>query len=175
MIFKKATQYDIEAVSTLYGDVCDYLSSHINYPGWQKDIYPAKADAQSSFDEGTLYICRGNNGNAIIGSVVLKHAPGNCYSGEHWLTPDDYEKIYVIHTLAVHPDYNHLGVGKYMMNAIEEMAKKEHCISIRLDVVKGNVPAEKLYQKCGYQYITTKSLGYEDIGLPWFNLYEKPL
>ena len=54
MIFKKATQDDIEAVSTLYEAVCDYLSSHINYPGWQKGIYPAKADAQSSFDEGTF-------------------------------------------------------------------------------------------------------------------------
>lgn len=175
MIFEKAIQDDIDAVGILYCTVCDYLSTHINYPGWYKHIYPTKADAQSSLDEGTLYVCKGNDKNTIVGSVVLKHAPGNHYSGEHWLTPDDYEKIYVIHTLAVHPNYNHLGIGKYMMDAIEGMAKSEHCISIRLDVVKGNIPAEKLYQKCGYHYITTKNLGYEDIGLPWFNLYEKTL
>lgn len=175
MIFEKATQDDINAVGVLYNIVCDHLSTHINYPGWQKDIYPTKADAQSSLDDGTLYVCKGNDNKTIVGSVILKHSPGNHYSREPWLTPDDYEKIYVIHTLAVHPAYNHLGIGKYMMDAIENMAKKEHCISIRLDVVKGNIPAEKLYQKCGYRYITTKSLGYEDIGLPWFNLYEKPL
>lgn len=53
--------------------------------------------------------------------------------------------------------------------------KAEGAISIRLDVVKGNTPAEKLYQKNGYQFIGTVSLGHEKFGLPWFNLYEKIL
>jgi hypothetical protein len=53
--------------------------------------------------------------------------------------------------------------------------KKENCLSIRLDVVKGNIPAEKLYLKCGFQYIDTVSLGYEEFGLPWYDLYEKKL
>lgn len=55
----------------------------------------------------------------------------------------------------------------------EREAQKEQCVSIRLDVVKGNIPAERLYQKCGYQFVGTVSLGYEAYGLPWYNLYEK--
>lgn len=49
------------------------------------------------------------------------------------------------------------------------------CIALRLDVVKGNIPASRLYQKCGFQYIDTVSLGYEAYGFPWYELYEKPL
>ena len=57
----------------------------------------------------------------------------------------------------------------------ERAARREQCISIRLDVVKDNIPAERLYQKCGYQLVGTVSLGYEAYGLPWFHLYEKIL
>ncbi len=48
----------------------------------------------------------------------------------------------------------------------ERVSREERCVSIRLDVVKDNIPAERLYQKCGYQLIGTVSLGYEAYGLP---------
>ena len=57
----------------------------------------------------------------------------------------------------------------------ERVSREERCVSIRLDVVKDNIPAERLYQKCGYQLAGTVSLGYEAYGLPWFHLYEKIL
>lgn len=57
----------------------------------------------------------------------------------------------------------------------EQVAREEQCISIRLDVAKENIPAERLYQKCGYQPAGTVSLGYEAYGIPWFDLYEKLL
>ena len=57
----------------------------------------------------------------------------------------------------------------------EQMARKEGCVSIRLDVVKENIPAEKLYQGCGFEFIGTVSLGYEEYGIPWHHLYEKVL
>lgn len=68
-----------------------------------------------------------------------------------------------------------MGVGTEMLMFIERLAREEQCISIRLDVVKDNIPAESLYRRCGYQLIGTVSLGYEAYGLPWYNLYEKIL
>lgn len=47
--------------------------------------------------------------------------------------------------------------------------------AIRLDVYDGNVPAIKLYEKCGYKYIGTVDLGLGNYGLDWFKLYEKLL
>lgn len=57
----------------------------------------------------------------------------------------------------------------------EEKARAEGCLSLRLDAVQGNEPAERLYRRCGYQYVGAASLGYEAYGLPWFELYEKML
>ena len=47
--------------------------------------------------------------------------------------------------------------------------------SIRLDVYEGNIPAIKLYEKCGFKYIDTVDLGLGNYGLNWFRLYEKML
>ena len=173
MKFVKADFTDIEEISKLYDDVCDYLCTHENYPGWKKGVYPTKDDAESGIKEGTLYIAKENQ--KIVGTVILRHKPEAGYKNVAWASESNYEKIYVIYTLAVHPNSIRLGIGKKLLNYAEEIARKEGCISLRLDVAKGNIPAENLYKKCGYQYVGTTSLGYEAYGLPWFNLYEKVL
>ena len=47
--------------------------------------------------------------------------------------------------------------------------------AIRLDVYEQNTPAIRLYEKNGFQYITTVDLGLGDYGLHKFHLYEKIL
>ena len=171
--FVKADITDIEEISKLYDDVCDYLCEHENYPGWKKGIYPTKDDANEGTKESSLYIVKDKN--KIVGSVILRHKPEEGYKNVDWVLESNYDKIYVIYTLAVHPNYMRLGIGKKLLDFAEEIAREEGCISLRLDVVKGNIPAESLYQKCGYKYVGTTSLGYENYGLPWYNLYEKIL
>ena len=57
MKFVKADFTDIEEISKLYDDVCDYLCTHENYPGWKKGVYPTKDDAESNglLKHGTYY------------------------------------------------------------------------------------------------------------------------
>lgn len=111
----------------------------------------------------------------LVGTVILNHEPEEGYRNGKWLTEDDYRHIHVVHTLAVHPDFLKYGIATELLVFAEQVAREEQCISIRLDVVKGNIPADQLYQKCGYQLIGTVSLGYEEYGRPWYNLYEKIL
>lgn len=56
-----------------------------------------------------------------------------------------------------------------------QYGKERGIKALRLDVYENNIPAIRLYEKCGYQYIDTVSLGLEDCGLDWFRLYEKRL
>ena len=44
-----------------------------------------------------------------------------------------------------------------------------------LDVLEGNLPAKKLYESVGFQYIERMELFYEDTGLAGFWLYELEL
>lgn len=173
MDIRKAAQADIDCVEKLYEDICDYLETLRNYPGWKKGIYPARFDAEKGLMENTLYVARIQE--RIAGTLILNHKPEEGYQKGKWLTKDDYRYIYVIHTLAVHPDFLKCGLGTELLAFAEQAARKEGCVSIRLDVVKGNVPAERLYQACGYRLAGTVSLGNERYGLPWYHLYEKVL
>lgn len=169
----KANITDLEEISGLYDAVCDHLSAHENYPGWKKGIYPAAEDAEAGIKEGALYIAKDQG--RIVGTVILRHQPESGYQNAKWALESDYDRIYVVYTLAVHPDFTGMGIGKKLLDFAEQLAREEECIALRLDVVKGNLPAEKLYQKCGYRYVDTVSLGYEAYGLPWYDLYEKVL
>lgn len=152
---RKAVEADIDDIEKLYDDICDYLAAHKNYPGWKKGIYPVRRDAEKGFMANGLYLAQTRE--KIIGTIILKHEPENGYQSAKWLTKNDYRYIYVVYTLAVHPDYQMYGVGTQLLMFAEHVAREEQCVSIRLDVVKDNIPAERLYQKCGYQFIGTVS------------------
>lgn len=170
---RKAMETDLKDIGKLYEDICGYLEAHRNYPGWRKGIYPTRLDAENGLKANALYIAR--TGDKTAGSIILKHEPEEGYRDGKWLIEDDYEHIYVVYTLAVHPHFLKCGIGTELLMFAEQVAREEQCVSIRLDVVKDNVPAERLYRKCGYQLTGTVSLGYEAYGLPWYNLYEKLL
>ncbi|MDE6412833.1 MAG: GNAT family N-acetyltransferase, partial [Eubacterium sp.] len=63
-------------------------------------------------------------------------------------------------------------LGKQMMNKLFEISKERKNSKIMLDVVKGNLPAERLYQKMGFDYIGEKTEYIERVGNVDFNIYE---
>ncbi|MDE6751397.1 MAG: GNAT family N-acetyltransferase, partial [Eubacterium sp.] len=81
----------------------------------------------------------------------------------------DYSSL---HLFAVHSDFRNQNLGRMMMNKLFEIAKERSNSKIILDVVKGNLPAEKLYQKMGFKYIGEKTEFIERIGKVDFNIYE---
>ena len=53
-----------------------------------------------------------------------------------------------------------------------ETAEKEQAKTIRLDVLEGNLPAEKAYLKMGFQYCGTVKMFYPDTGLADYRLFD---
>lgn len=66
-----------------------------------------------------------------------------------------YSKIFVIHTLVVHPDFLKAGVGKKLISLPVSWENELHMKAIRLDAYENNIPAIKLYEKFGFDYIDT--------------------
>lgn len=167
---RKASNYDVDELEQLYDSLNDYLESTINYPGWIKGIYPTRKEAVNGINEGCLYVAI-YNGN-IAGSVILRHESEPAYLEAKWQSELSYEKVYVIYTFVVHPSYLGQGVGQEIIHFIIEHSIKSGVKSIRLDVYEKNLPAIKLYEKCGFNYVGTVDLGLEYYGLKWFKLYE---
>jgi ribosomal protein S18 acetylase RimI-like enzyme len=173
MIFDLGKEKDIDELEQLYNDLNDHLAKGVNYPGWKKHIYPVRQNAIDGVKQGTLFVLKHNG--KILGSVILNHEPVPAYYKVKWQYEFDYSDVFVIHTFAVHPKFLKCGVGKALMDFSIEQGIKGQAKSIRLDVYESNIPAIKLYEKCGFKYIDTVDLGLGNYGLNWFKLYEKLL
>lgn len=172
-IIEKGTYADIDAIEQLYNELNDVLENGVNYAGWIKGVYPAREDAVEGIDSGELFVVR--NDNIIAGTVILNHKSEEGYKDVKWLNDCDDNNIFVIHTLAVHPAFFKMGIGRQLLDFAESFGRQNNIKSIRLDVYEKNLPAINLYKSSGYQYIATVDLGLGSRGLDWFQLYEKRL
>lgn len=67
---------------------------------------------------------------------------------------------------------SHINYPGWVMEYIIDLAEKESMKASRLDVYEKNIPAIRLYEKHGFQYIDTVDLGYSQYGLDRFRLYQ---
>ena len=170
---RKGTLQDVDELEKLYYDVTDYLDRHTNYPGWKKGIYPDRDTAAEGIGEDSLFIVCADS--RIVGTVILRHHQEEAYRLADWHRDLEDHDVLVIHTLAVHPEYLHKGIGRYLIDFIVSYAQQMKVKAVRLDVYEENTPAMGLYESCGFQYIDTVDLGLGEYGLKWFKLYQRLL
>ena len=168
---RKGIKSDADDLEILYDTINDHMEKGINYCGWKKGVYPTRNDAIRGIEEGNLYVAIKED--VIVGSMILRHKPEEAYLSVRWKKDLSYDKVLVVYTFTVHPRYFNQGIGFKLLKYAEELGIEEGTESLRLDVYTENVPAIHLYEKCGFEYIDTVSLGLEESGLDWFKLYEK--
>jgi len=171
--FRLGIEEDIEILAQLYDELIDRLMAAINYPGWKKGVYPIRENAEEGVKDGCLYVAVCNN--KVAGSIILRNNPEPAYLAVKWQADLDYSLVFAVHTFVVHPDYWGNGVGSAMLDFAVELGIRKNIKSLRLDVYEKNLPAIRLYEKCGFHYIDTVDMGLKKYGLNWFKLYEKLL
>jgi len=68
------------------------------------------------------------------------------------------------------------GVGKALLEHAAVLGKKQGVKAIRMDTYEENLPAVRLYEKCGFKYMGMVDLGLEEIyGLKWYKVFERVL
>ena len=170
MVISKAARDEYESVRFFYHSMTDALEGTKYHPKWQKDIYPAQEDLQDAIDKGELYI--GRVGERIAAAMVLNQQYNPEYEDIVWTMPLDRSEFMVIHMLGVHSDFAGRGLAKEMVRFAIETARAAGMKAIRLDVLKGNTAAERLYTGMGFRYLHTLKMFYEDTGWTDFELYE---
>lgn len=61
------------------------------------------------------------------------------------------KKLINLHDFAVVPEYRGKGIGKAILEHLEEIARKMDCCKLTLEVLEGNKKAMKLYQDFGFE------------------------
>ena len=160
MIIVKAEPDQFQAVREFYFDVIDGIGDSGDSVGWKKDIYPAPDFLKESICNSELFIVEEDG--IIIGSMVLNHLYNDEYRKIHWPTQANDSEVMVIHALGVRPTHREKGCAKQMVQFAINYAIDKQQKAIRIDVLKGNLAAKRLYSGMGFRYIQTLQMYYED-------------
>lgn len=146
-----AAKEEIGAVGALYDRVLEYFETHENYcyPNWRKGYYPTFDTAQAAFEEGNLYVLKIDG--IIAGTVIIDSGQHPEYKKIPWSMEVPDSQVMIIKTLAVDPRYRNQGIGEKLVKFCVERCRLTGAKTIRMDTHYANIPARRLYVKCGFR------------------------
>ena len=144
-MIRRSTKEDIAAVADTYRELLLYEKEHGSHSNWVLDVYPTKAVAEKSHEEGTLYVLEEDG--EISASMILNHYQSEGYKRIPWKYPAAPEEVLVLHTLCIPPLKAGKGIGKKMVTYALKRARELGCKVMRLDTHFDNEPAAGLYKK----------------------------
>lgn len=166
---RKAKIEESEAILKFYQNMIDSIKGTEFKPKWGED-YPNLEFIESSIKKQELYIY--TKEKAIIACVVLNNRFDPEYENIDWMIDAEPQEIVIIHAFAVTSDFAGKGIGKEIFNKVKDNALKDNQKTIRLDIINGNVGAQKVFEKFGFEYIDTVEIFHDIVGLEKFHLYE---
>lgn len=170
LTIRKASKQDYPNIRTFYYEVTDALEHSEYSPGWKRDIYPAQDFLLESIEKQELFV--GEVDSKIVSAMVVNHEYNDGYREVRWSVEAEDAELLVIHALGVHADFAGQGIAKQMVKSVIGSAKENGIKTIRLDVLEGNLSAEKAYTKIGFKYLDTIQMFYEDTGWTGYKAYE---
>ena len=167
---RRATAKELPALWSFYEAVCAAQAESRYGPSWHMGIYPAIQDLEERTQAGEL--CYLPAGEGIAAAAVLAAGEDAMYSGVKWPSGCAAEEVCTLHLFAVHPAFRRSGISGQALEALLCRAKVSGFRVMRLDVVKGNLPAERLYLRHGFRFAEERVVFYEDTGEIGVRLYE---
>ena len=161
---------EFQTVKDFYWDLIEKTENSQFQPGWQKGVYPTDEFLMESLESGELYV--GFLDGELVTCMIVNHKYNDGYNSVKWSVDAADDELVVIHALGVDPDFSNRGIAKEMVKFVIDTAKKNGLKTIRLDVLGGNIPAEKAYTKMGFKYLKTLSMFYEDTGWTDYMAFE---
>lgn len=170
MNIRNAAEQEFATVRAFYHLLTDAMAGAPYSPGWKKGIYPSDEDLRDALREQTLFV--GMEGGEIVAVMVMNHAHVEDYALADWQVDASPEEVTVLHMLGVHPSHRGKGLAKELVTWAIEDAKKRGQKAVRLDVLTGNLPAERLYPTLGFRWMGTFDVYYPDTGRTKYDLFE---
>jgi GNAT superfamily N-acetyltransferase len=93
----------------------------------------------------------------IVGTFTLNARKIPFYRKSWFANPDD-SALYLTN-MAVRPDMQRRGIGRWVMARIEELAREQRCGAVRFDAYDAPAGAGAFYQKCGYVCVHRGRIG----------------
>lgn len=162
--YRKGTKKELDAICSLIKDAIAEMEKHSIYQ-WD-EIYPTRTDFEDDIDNNNLHVVF--NEDRLVAFYVISGEYDEQYDNASWKY--DGDSAYILHRFCVSPKVQNQGIGKTVLNHIEDQIKDMGYQSVRLDTFTENPFAQRLYRHNGYE-----PRGYADWRKGRFDLMEKKL
>lgn len=167
---RPAQEAEFLSVRNFYYELIDAMQASEYHPMWQKGVYPTEEYLKTALAGGELYLTELDG--RIIGAMIVNHRATDGYDRAPWPTEARPDEVTLIHALGVLPCCSRRGVAKAMVREVMRLAAAQGSKVLRLDVLEGNLPAERLYRGLDFRFVKKLQLYYDDTGWHNFDLYE---
>lgn len=171
IIFRKATEKDIAAVEKIYVKIHEAEKSGKLTVGWLEGVYPVRETAEKALAADELFIAESDG--ITVASAILNHYQPDGYDAVKWQYKYGEDKILVMHTLTVDPEYTGNGIGSKFTCFYEKYAKETGCLALRIDTQEKNSTARNMYKKLGFNEVGTTDVSFNGIPSVHLVLLEK--
>lgn len=165
MVINKASEQDLEQLLSIVKSCGQNLIEQGIFQ-WNEE-YPKKEDLLEDIELQELW--KLEDGNKIVGLIVLTKIEDSAYQHVKWLTKNN-NNLY-IHRLAVHPNFQGKGYAQKLMDFAEKFARENGYNSIRLDTFSQNKRNQNFYEQ--RNYIKLESIYFPNQSAFPFYCYEK--
>jgi ribosomal protein S18 acetylase RimI-like enzyme len=145
--FKEALLEDAETIYEILKNCGLHLLQNEGIENWWPP-YPLEKIIEDLHNKDKKVFLLTYN-NIIAGTFMISSSPPLYYDSSIW--GRNKNAIYPS-KVAVLPEYRKLGIGKWCMNQIENLAIERKVDYIRLDVYEKNEYVIKLYKSLGYKF-----------------------
>lgn len=167
---KIATLEDLDEICRFYQEVCDGLKSAKYSPEWAWPIYPNRAILKEDIEEKQILL--GYQGQTLATAGVISAGEDPDYQSAPWNYPAPDKKIAVIHLYAVGAAFRGQGISSAMLQTMIHQIQSDGYQVIHLDAVKENVPAVKLYESNGFEFVEDRPVDLDEFGVHTLRIME---
>lgn len=166
---RKAHINEANEILSFYEDIIFSIRDSEFNPKWN-DSYPDMEFIKESILKEELYVYPQNGLKACL---VINNELEKEYSNVKWHINAETDEIIAIHTFAVKSTGK--GIGKEIFDHIVKEAIKNNKKTIRIDVIDGNIGAQRAFEKWGFEYVDSVEMFHEAVGWETFHLFERIL
>ena len=162
---------DFESVKSKYIDVIENTPDIEKTAHWKYGKHPTDESLRAYINRGEMYVL--TDGEEIAGMAVIMMYQGDEYLGIPWEDNLTNDEVATVHLLAVCPNHRGKSLGVRILEEAMEIALRNGKKALRLEVLKSNVPAQRMYDRAGFVFRGEQRLYAENTGMMDFLYYEK--
>lgn len=170
---------EVDAVLAFYAQMIDEMEGTDFDVLWRHGVHPSDEFLRASVAAGQVHVgmvdAGDGAGERIACAMVMNGEGAEGYERVPWPVQAAPGEVWVLHVVATLPEFHGRGFARALQEAGIEAARAAGKRALRLDTFTFNARARSLYERCGYVYVGTYPMFYDDLGTIDAAMYERPL